>query len=449
MYCEFDSHSSFMHLTFLMRNMSKLTLTLSWKLIKKLDHRSPLSSDNVVFNVGPNEGLFSQFNIPLQYGYVPQILFPTVTYHQKIKNILNKKFGIVINEKNYPYRIYLKQFNSNVSLNLKIRHFQPGILSLTVTLSDLPFTLDANKLVEYQNIRHLEPISEIIRYTIGMVEALSHKNITLSEIPHSYPAVYLDGVCNPEEFQNYLNKNKFRNTKILLRYSEKKPVSDEVVDRINKKNKEHNLSSPQEYSLIDKQGLLYLTSGFQEDWKKRREMFFRTHDLFEIAAVFHKYIENYSSYRLENEHLADFLLYKIKKWIENPRIIFNKVLKNENMWTLLISEFRLDTMLESTMKEEIKHSISEKSSSFDFFNKDWWKRLNFEETLSNKLIENGLLPRATTHVQSQKNIWTKILSFLTLIESNIWTKIIAFLTFIVLVADFFNALDTILSHLHL
>jgi len=429
--------------------MSKLTLTLSWKLIKKLDSRPLLSSDNVVFNVGPNEGLFSQFNIPLKYGYVPQILFPTVTYHQKIKNMLNKKFGIEIDEKNYPYKIYLQQFNSNVSFNIKIRHFQPDILSLTVTLSDLPFTLDANKLVDYQNIRHLEPISEIIRYTIGMVEALSHKNITLSEIPHSYPAVYLDGVCNPEEFQNYLNKNISRNTKILLRKYEKELVSDVIVTRINEKNREHNLSSSQEYSLIDKQGLLYLASGFQEDWKKRREMFFRTHDLFEIAVVFHKYLENYSSYRLENEHLADFLLYKIKAWVENPRIIFNKVLKNENMWTLLVSEFRLDTMLESTMKEEIKHTISEKSSSFDFFDKDWWKRLNFEETLSNKLIENGFLPLAITHVQGQKNIWTKILSFLNLIALNIWATIFAILTLIVLLAEALNALDTILSHLHL
>jgi len=87
----------------------------------------------------------------------------------------------------FPYKIDIPELNTKVLFNIKIRLYPINILSLTITASGFPPTLDAAKLIDYQKLNQLKPIYYIIQWTIGIVETLNiristHHNLSIANL---------------------------------------------------------------------------------------------------------------------------------------------------------------------------------------------------------------------------------------------------------------------------
>ena len=364
-------------------------ITLKWKIVKVLETNSLCYKDNIIFNISPNPGLYNQFGLPLNLSYVPQILVPTVIFHQTIKKNLTK-LNIRIEDKKFPYNIYIPNLNAKVLLNIKIRLFQPNILSLTVTVSNLPSILDTLKLIDYQKINQFNPIQDIIQWTISMATTLNHRDFnSLTPLGYKYaPVMHLDGICLPEEFQDHIKNNISKYVGILIRNNNYKTMDDKIQKVILEKNKEHNLKSYQELYLIDKQGILYLKPIETKIHEPIRSMlFYKSNDLYEIAFVFGEYLSNYLSFRTHNEDLADFFLYKIRLWIEEPELVFRHSVVQKNIWKLLIIELGLKATIQAILKPSILEVLENKSRYFDQYSIDWWNESDFAYLLTKQIEE--------------------------------------------------------------
>lgn len=368
--------------------MDCLKISLVWKITKVLKSNLVIQENNLLFNISPNTGLYNRLGISLNHSYVPKILRPTIIYHQAIKKRLVS--NIKIDEKKFPYSIFIPDLNTKVTLNIKIRLFPLNILSLTVTVSDLPGSLDANQLINYQKLSQHKPIHDIIQWTIHMAETLNHNNYNplQSCAYNSTPIVNLEGVCLPEVFQDHINENISKYIGILIRNANYETINGKIQEKIIEKNHEHNLNYPQEHLLIDNKGSLYINSiETKIHSQKKTTLFFKSIDLFEIAKVFREYLVNYPSFRVQNEDLADFFFYKIRPWIETPEVIFGHSLFQKHLWELLIIEFGLKANMKSVMKSTTPQIIETKSRCFDQYLIGWWNKNDFALLLSNEINE--------------------------------------------------------------
>ena len=369
--------------------MANPKISLKWKIVKVLDTNSLYYKDNIIFNASPNPGLYNQFGLPLDLSYVPQILTPTIIFHRTIKENLTK-IGIEIDDKKFPYNICIPYLNSKVLLNIKIRLFQPNILSLTVTVSNLPSTLDALKLIEYQKINQFNPIQDIIQWTIKMATTLNHRDLnSLNTLGYKHaPVMHLEGICLPEEFQDHIQNNSSKYVGILIRNNNYETMDDKIQELVRKKNSEHNLKSYLELYLIDKQGILYLKPiETKSDETIKSKLFYKSNDLYEIAFVFAEYLSNYLSFRAHNEDLADFFLYKIRSWIEEPERVFRHSVVQKNIWKLLIIELGLKESIQAILKPSILNVLENKSGYFDHHLIDWWNEIDFAYLLTKQIEE--------------------------------------------------------------
>ena len=166
-----------------------------------------------------------------------------------------------------------------VQLHLGSRIFPPNILSITVSLSAFPIDFDLAKLIDYQRIDNLEPIADIVRWTIGLADTLDHRNFRKQRSFHFYPALNLGDICAPQNFQKHVDDNFTKYVGILIRNYDYELMDRKISDKMLEKNQERNLKSAHELILIDKQGILYLTpsNGTNiKSWKRN----FKVQDLY-------------------------------------------------------------------------------------------------------------------------------------------------------------------------
>jgi len=167
-------------------------------------------------------------------------------------------------------------------------------------------------------------------------------------------------------------------------------MNEKIQNDILEKNKNHNVKSSQELLLIDKQGILYAKPMDIMTPKSRKSQFSKIHDLYEIAIVFGEFLSYYSTFRVQNEDLADFFLYVIRPWIEEPEIVFRSSAEHKSMWKLLLSEFELKAMMKSIMKSTTLQIIENKRKCFDQYLIGWWNENDFASLLSKKMKEEKI-----------------------------------------------------------
>lgn len=321
---------------------------ISWKVVAVLSEEPPIHRDSLQFKLSQNVGLYSQFDIALDFCYVPLLLRPNRQFYQKINGLLRSKLDIHIKDYRFPYKIFIPRIGTEVLLNIsKVRLFLPNVLSLTVDISNLPPTLDAEELIDYQYLHQLEPINSIVQWTIGMAEKLTSKNLKLTQSYHARPAIRIDGISSSDQLKEHFNENISRYVGILIRNPDYAQMSDAIAKRIWEKNRYLAEKTSRKLLLINKQGVLYLTASIPEDQQLRSQPpdFSRTCDLYEVALVFDALLKNYISLRLQNEDLADSILYKIHPWLDTPEVIFSSF-SYRNVWELLVDEFKLNSRVQ-------------------------------------------------------------------------------------------------------
>jgi hypothetical protein len=258
-----------------------------------------------------------------------------------------------------------------------------------VKLSDVPIhDLDIARLIDYQRLDFLRPVSDITQWTIGMVETLNHRDFNPSQPLRFKPAVHLDGICPSDECQGHFDDHAGDYIGILIRNYDYELMDSRIADMILDKNREHNLKSLHELLLIDKQGILYLTPSLVDRTVPKRPRFSRTYELYGVALVFDDYIRHYHSFRLRNEDFADFILYKIRPWIDEPEIVFSASVSNKHIWNLIVDEFALKARMQYVLNQPIQAALAEKGAYFDQFASDWWDESDFAYLIARRMEES-------------------------------------------------------------
>jgi len=365
--------------------MQKNTVSLSWKVATALMSEPPIHNNTVVFNISSNVGLYSQFSLPLHWSYVPQLFEPTITYHNTIINRLQSDLGIRLAERKFPYKIALPVIDTEASFKLQVRFFPPNILSLTVNLLFAHDLTEGEYLIKCQNLINHSPVKEIIQWTMGLAESLDHNNYTTDYKFTAKPAIYLGGICRPDQFQEHFKQKTSHYISGLIRNSDKAPLSKELVTRIINKNNGHNLKIPNELLLIDKQGILYLSPYPIKRGSLKTSRISKAQDLYEIANIMGIFLENFFPSRVHNEDFVDFLLYKSRPWINKPEVVFRRSKSNQSIWNLLVEELELRGLLELVNEPDIIDVLSDKSRYFNQWASDWWNTENFENLITRKL----------------------------------------------------------------
>ena len=92
---------------------------------------STADASSLAFRGEPNPGIYTQYSLPLSHAYVPLALIPTATYHQVLRNRL-ERLGFEWPSRKPSYMVSLPPIGE-ARLSLKFRVYPPGILSYYVS----------------------------------------------------------------------------------------------------------------------------------------------------------------------------------------------------------------------------------------------------------------------------------------------------------------------------
>jgi hypothetical protein len=355
-----------------------IRLSLQWKVVNILDSAPPIYESSKLFNIRPNTGLYSQFNFPLEESYIPTFLAPTIVYHQLVGNHLHKKLGLQLQKPRFPYHLYVPYCGNNLLVSLKMRLFPPNVLSHTVRLSTFSTEFNPEHLIVIQRLSELQPIAEIVRCSIGLAASLNHRHFAPSPSFSSKPAIYIEHDTSPD-----LTTNRKAYIGILIRNKGYASASDSLLDAIIKKNRSHNVKTSEALLLIDKQGILF--AGPQSSGRTLSD-FRKTHDLFEIALSIAAFLRNYNRIHLQFQDFAEFLLARIKTWIENPQILFENSVSSSVIWELISNELHLKEQLEHILDSSISSALNEKREYFKKYSSVWWSTSGFPSLITEELL---------------------------------------------------------------
>jgi hypothetical protein len=376
----FDSaHRSFINSIFVGVDLVDRTIKIRWKAISVLQEQPPVGSSQSLFKIEENVGLYSQFGISPDYGYIPLLLVPNIQFYQKMYSLCKKEMGIEIGLKP-PYEIMLDDIANPVLFNISnIRLYLPNFLILTLELSNLPSSLSATQLINYQYIHKIPLLKKIIQWTIGMSETLNSKSIRRDPAFSTRPAVRIDNLCSPdlltEEIRNHLNEY----IGILIRNHDFKQMDDSIATRIWEENIHLIDKTTKKKLFVNKQGMMYLTAIIPDNERSNSQPpeFTRAFDLYEIGLFYDIFIEKYLSLESENESIAEAILYKIRPWISTPDIIFRSY-SYKYVWEKLINNLSLDNRInfllqkntieyEHRFRKEYERLLSKNTEANDFF----------------------------------------------------------------------------------
>jgi hypothetical protein len=388
--------------------------TFSWKVVKKLNSSSFINVNKKLFNLSPYIGLYKQFGFPLDICYIPQLLTPTLTLHQKIKNLLKQKMNVELKQSRFPYDLYIPFLDDNITFNFSIKLFFPNILSITIVTSEMEIDFDVNKYIEYQRLHDISPVNEIIQWIICMVEFPEKKNYDIHQTFYHKPIIHVFNIDYDGQLKNYLDKNIRKYIGVLIRHKNYEKMDRAIIDRINKKNSILNRKYTSEAIFIDKQGILFLSPDNKKRFLKR---LLRISDLFEIAIVTRIFIDNFHSIRNLHNNFADFILSKLLPWIDQPEVIFSESYSNLALWNLLINELSLISKRSYIVNDEILNEVNRKKNSFMQLSDDWWNDNEYplqiiqklKKNDSDKISEEIYNPKLVTfinleHIKSLKNL---------------------------------------------
>lgn len=358
--------------------------TFTWKVVKKLNNTSFINVNKKLFNLSPYIRLYKQFGFPPDICYIPQLLSPTLTLHQKIKNLLKRKMNIELKQSRFPYNLYIPFLKDNISFNFSIRLFFPNILSVTVETSEISIPLDVSKYIEYQRLHEISPVNEIIQWIICMVEFPEQKNYDVQQTFYHKPVIHVYNFDYDGQLKDYIDRNIRKYVGILIRHKSCEKMDKKVIDGISEKNSILNRKYTSEAVFVDKQGMLFLSPNREKRFLKRLS---RTSDLFEISLVIRMFVDNFYSIRKLNNSFADFILSKLLPWIDQPEVIFSESYSNLALWNLLISELSLVPKRLYIVNDEIFKDVERKKTKFMQVSDNWWNDSDYPLKIIQRLEE--------------------------------------------------------------
>jgi len=354
---------------------------VEWKILSTI-RRTVLAAadvDSASFNVHPNTGLYRQFGLPLKSSYIPLTLDPATAYYNYIQDRA-KGSGCIVSEKKFPYYIAMPEVGG-ARFSMSFRIFPPSILAITARLralgqdlADVPF----NPLFSLRNPRLIPGIGDLIRWSFDLINQ-GQADGTSDSPKDSYAGFHFSNVS-----PNYWRDEQRRLVGLLIGNNDYDQMDDIIVKSVVNNSAEINRKSASEHLLINKQGVLFVTS---QNWKPghRGNRLQRAMALAEIALVCRSFLDNVylESRNGQLEDFLDYIFLRIKAWIERPEAILNVSYTNTLHWKLLLSEFSLLEKLKLLENENpwLSDVLASKSRMFASATENWWAAKDFAYAL--------------------------------------------------------------------
>lgn len=370
-----------------------LNVSIKWKIISVLKGNPLQNTNDDIYKIGLGSNLYKKkFRIPLKYCYAPYRFYPTIHFHDALKNYLKRKYNFNLQFKGFPYVFSHPETNEELNIEISnIRFFPPRIIAFTFNLLNKYNRIDPNHLIDLQKIIRTNPIRDIIERVIGISEAF---NLIDYEPHNSFvhkPFIHIDGICSTEHFQNDFDEHLAEYIGILIRNKHYKYMSSHIPNSIIKKNESINIKSSEKL-LIDKQGILYLTPNIKNKVYSRTQV----HDLCELAIVIESFLKHYDNFYCDDPKLVDSIMLKLSRWLEKPNSVMTNSVSHQMIWNLMLDEFirsrdlyfinkKLIDPVVKNNKDELNLRVTKKGInkkkrkrvfiSYSHADKEWLKRI--------------------------------------------------------------------------
>lgn len=216
-------------------------IELAWKVFSKLALRPGQSArkSNALFNVRGGRAFSRSLGGNFQTGYAPEVLEPTVNFHQALLPLKNR---LGIKDKRYPFTIFLDYLSTTVQVNITIHRYNSVVCaSVKVT----PFVVDTD--IDFAVIQDLEShvnLYGLVKQVLGIAATGDARAKPLQSPPKFFPVVRVCAIG--PDVPNW----KSRLVAALTRHE---APSDVIVESVLAKNKPHQID--ESLILIDRQGV--------------------------------------------------------------------------------------------------------------------------------------------------------------------------------------------------
>jgi hypothetical protein len=329
-----------------------VSITIRWKVITSLRRTvtKPADLSPLLFRATANSSLYTNLSTSLAYAYIPLWLDLQPTYFQTIIRELKAR-DLDVGRTKFPFLMELPNVGIT-QVTMTGRVFPPNILALSFKASpttsvDRPDRLDllVDSLMSLRSLPSISPLALISSVTAGMVDSNSHKRYESDYRLTSHVAFEIAEALPGEDPRGYIDQNRRSLVALLIGNSNYSSMSDDITDRIIEKNAEFNKKTADEYLLINKQSILYLTADGYRRRSPHGLRLGRVLDLFELAMVAAHFLDDYLVSRRRAENFVDYILTRMQAWLESPEALLSVSATNTYIWKLLVQEFRLGQKL--------------------------------------------------------------------------------------------------------
>lgn len=368
-----------------------MPISVQWKAVASIGR--PITSleevGTVAFTARPSPRVYLQLGVPLDYAYVPIGLTPTATFHQVLRNELQKN-GHPQDSKTPPFQISVPGLGI-CPFRIRARIYTPNIAAVTFQVnvdSEMDVDADFARLASWRSLDALESIKKVCQLTLGIIDSGSHKDPTRSVRFKTLPALHLTVPADSETMPQFLRYRKRQIAALLLGIKKVQGIDPSLVDAPLQTNKELNKKASDEQLLLNKQGSLYLTAN-DSPHQTYTDRFMRMTNLVELGYVFQVFLGEYRRIRLTTEDFGDYILTRIREWLDHPAAVLATSYSNRLAWDVIAGEFQLhDKMALIAGNRAIVNAVSAKQPALESVADHWWEKREFARVFDNAITNS-------------------------------------------------------------
>lgn len=373
-----------------------MKVCLSWIILATISEYDRFYKRNIIFNSQPNVGFSNSLGIRPENAYFPFKLEPTTVFYNFLRNFFKSK-GIIITQKKKPFLFEIASQEVKVNFNIKI--YPPNILSIKVDTDSFSIN-NVTDLFELQKLSNHRNIELLVKAIISLVKSFNHK--TDVDLSHNYKYKPIIRVSEYTGFPNYkysIRKNRRIIIGLLIRSINYKELDKDIVDSIFNKNLEINKKRSNSTLLVDKQGVLLITSDNNFSSLDYTQLSI----LYELGFVLSEFSSHKTQYNTYSQELYLFLLNNIFKLVYNHEAMLRASISNIHAWELISNEFKLKDVYRSIL-DSFQDKINEKKLLFDELGLVWYKDSYPIDYVSRKVKKHENFDLSFIHSSKLKGI---------------------------------------------
>jgi hypothetical protein len=261
-------------------------------------------------------------------------------FHSTLAKLF-KSWPLVNHAPSFPYSVKLDD-ERIVPISLSVVAYYPRILSLRINVEGVvgeQITSLADR-PEISNIRAHPDLDVLVQAVLRLIVGEDNMNRKMGY--RQFPLMRVEEISS-SHFSTWQEHFKQTIARVLIRNDSVGEMRDELIDDLFRKAEHFNFKSSREYLLLDKQGVLMLSSVNEDNANMRlRDATFESAAyLLELGLVYQAFLVNYLRIRSEMPFLADFILSRIQAWFDAPGAVLRVSVTNRKIWSLICEEFNL------------------------------------------------------------------------------------------------------------